>query len=108
MYAGYCSSVRGTGLAASADARSSAEYEEQLTGGVVLAIAEALAVEGEEVLLAAVFAPPQAARNRGRTTAMVPHRTMLLRSEKVFGVRAMGPPHNVGVVMYCAPLYLQI
>ena len=63
MYAGYCSSVRGTGLAASAEARSSAEYEEQLTGGVVLAVAEALAVEGEEVLLAAVFAPPQAARS---------------------------------------------
>lgn len=49
---------------ASADARSSAEYEEQLMYGVVLAVAEALAVEGEEVLLAAVFAPPQAARNR--------------------------------------------
>ena len=32
-------------------------------GCVVLAVAEALAVEGEEVLLAAVFAPPQAARN---------------------------------------------
>ena len=63
MYAGYCSSVRGTGLAASAEARSSAEYEEQLMGGVVLAVAAALAVEGEEVLLAAVFAPPQAARN---------------------------------------------
>lgn len=63
MYAGYCSSVRGTGLAASADARSSAEYEEQLMGGVALAVAEALAVEGEEVLLAAVFAPPQAARS---------------------------------------------
>ena len=31
-------------------------------GGVVLAVAEALAVEGEEVLLAAVFALPQAAR----------------------------------------------
>ena len=108
MYAGYCSSVRGTGLAASADARSSAEYEEQLMYGVVLAVAEALAVEGEEVLLAAVFVPPQAARNMGRTTAMVPHRTMLRRSEKVFGARAMGPPHNVGVVMYCAPLYLQI
>ena len=77
-------------------------------GGVVLAVAEALAVEGEEVLLAAVFAPPQAARSRGRTTAMVPHRTMLRWSEKVFGTRAMGPPHNVGVVRYCAPLYLQI
>ena len=63
---GYCSSVRGTGLAASADARASAEYEEQLMGGVVLAVAEALAEEGEEVLLAAVFAPPQAARNRGQ------------------------------------------
>lgn len=63
MYAGYCSSVRGTGLAASADATASAEYEEQLTVGVVLAVAEALAVEGEEVLLAAVFAPPQAARS---------------------------------------------
>lgn len=63
MYAGYCSSVRGAGLAASADARSSAEYEEQLTVGVVLAVAEVLAVEGEEVLLAAVFAPPQAARS---------------------------------------------
>ena len=62
MYAGYCSSVRGTGLAASADARASAEYEEQLTVGVVLAVAEALAVGGEEVLLAAVFALPQAAR----------------------------------------------
>lgn len=79
MYAGYCSSVRGTGLTASADARSSAEYEEQLMYGVVLAVAEALAVEGEEVLLAAVFALPQAARNRGRTTAMVPHRSALLR-----------------------------
>ena len=95
-------------MAASADARASAEYEEQLTVGVVLAVAEALAVEGEEVLLAAVFAPPQAARSRGRTTATVPHRTMLRWSEKVFGARAMGPPHNVGVVMYCAPLYLQI
>lgn len=62
MYAGYCSSVRGTGLAASADATAWAEYEEQLMGGVVLAVAEALAVEGEEVLLAAVFALPQAAR----------------------------------------------
>ena len=95
-------------MVASADAAASAEYEEQLMGGVVLAVAEALAVEGEEVLLAAVFAPPQAARSRGRTTAMVPHRTMLRWSEKVFGARAMGPPHNVGVVMYCAPLYLQI
>lgn len=47
--------------------------------GVVLAVAEALAVEGEEVLLAAVFAPPQAARNRGRITATVPHRSALLR-----------------------------
>ena len=62
MYAGYCSSVRGTGLAASAEAIASAEYEEQLMRGVVLAVAEALAVEGEEVLLAAVFALPQAAR----------------------------------------------
>lgn len=76
--------------------------------GMVLAVAEALAVEGEEVLLAAVFAPPQAARSKGRTIATVPHRTMLRRLEKVFGVRAMGSPHNVGVVMYCAPLYLQI
>ena len=50
-------------MAASADATASAEYEEQLTVGVVLAVAEALAVEGEEVLLAAVFAPPQAARS---------------------------------------------
>jgi hypothetical protein len=48
---------------ASADATASAEYEEQLTVGMVLAVAEALAVEGEEVLLAAVFAPPQAARS---------------------------------------------
>ena len=63
MYAGYCSSVRGTGLAASAEAIASVEYEEQLMGGVVLAVAEALAVEGEGVLLAAVFAPPQAARS---------------------------------------------
>ena len=63
MYAGYCSSVRGTGLVASAEAIASAEYEEQLTVGVVLAVAEALAVEGEEVLPAAVFAPPQAARS---------------------------------------------
>ena len=76
MYAGYCSSVRGTGLAASADARSSAEYEEQLTVGVV-AVAEALAVEGEEVLLAAVFAPPQAARNRGRVKRAAPYRSAL-------------------------------
>ena len=55
--------MRGTGLVASADATASAEYEEQLTVGMVLAVAEALAVEGEEVLLAAVFAPPQAARS---------------------------------------------
>lgn len=95
-------------MVASAEAIASAEYEEQLTVGVVLAVAEALAVEGEEVLLAVVFELPQAARNRGRTTAMVPHRTMLRRSEKVFGVRAMGPPHNVGVVGYCAPLYPHI
>ena len=78
MYAGYCSSVRGTGLAASAEARSSAEYEEQLTVGVVLAVAAALAVEGaEEVLLAAVFAPPQAARNRGRVKRAAPYRSAL-------------------------------
>lgn len=63
MYAGYCSSVRGTGLVASAEAVASAEYEEQLMYGVVLAVAEVLAVEGEEVLLAAVFVPPQAARS---------------------------------------------
>ena len=50
-------------MVASAEAIASAEYEEQLTVGVVLAVAEALAVEGEEVLLAAVFAPPQAARS---------------------------------------------
>ena len=49
-------------MAASAEAIASAEYEEQLMRGVVLAVAEALAVEGEEVLLAAVFALPQAAR----------------------------------------------
>ena len=49
-------------MAASADATAWAEYEEQLMYGVVLAVAEALAVEGEEVLLAAVFALPQAAR----------------------------------------------
>ena len=77
MYAGYCSSVRGTGLAASADARSSAEYEEQLMGGVVLAIAEALAVEGEDVLLAAVFVPPQAARSRGRVKRAALYRSAL-------------------------------
>lgn len=76
MYAGYCSSVRGTGLAASAEAIASAEYEEQLTVGVV-AVAEALAVEGEEVLLAAVFAPPQAARNRGRVKRAAPYRSAL-------------------------------
>ena len=77
MYAGYCSSVRGTGLVASADAAASAEYEEQLTLGVVLAVAEALAVEGEEVLLAAVFAPPQAARSRGRIERAAPYRSAL-------------------------------
>ena len=78
MYAGYCSSVRGAGLAASADARSSAEYEEQLMYGVVLAVAEALAVGGGgEVLLAAVFAPPQAARNRGRVKRAAPYRSAL-------------------------------
>ena len=97
MYAGYCSSVRGTGLAASADAAASAEYEEQLMGGVVLAVAEALAVEGEEVLmggvvlavaealavegeevlLAAVFALPQAARSRGRIERVAPYRSAL-------------------------------
>lgn len=60
-----------------ADARASAEYEEQLMGGVVLAVAEALAVEGEEVLLAAVFAPPQAARNRGRVKRAAPYRSAL-------------------------------
>lgn len=64
-------------MAASADARSSAEYEEQLMYGVVLAVAEALAVEGEEVLLAAVFAPPQAARNRGRIERAAPYRSAL-------------------------------
>lgn len=47
--------------------------------GVVLAVAEALAVEGEEVLLAAVFAPPQAARSRGRLKRAVPYRSALLR-----------------------------
>lgn len=76
MYAGYCSSVRGTGLVASAEAIASAEYEEQLTVDVV-AVAEALAVEGEEVLLAAVFAPPQAARNRGRVKRAAPYRSAL-------------------------------
>ena len=76
MYAGYCSSVRGTGLVASAEAIASAEYEEQLTVDVV-AVAEALAVEGEEVLLAAVFAPPQAARNRGRIERAAPYRSAL-------------------------------
>lgn len=45
--------------------------------GVVLAVAEALAVEGEEVLLAAVFAPPQAARNRGRIERAAPYRSAL-------------------------------
>ena len=64
-------------MAASADARSSAEYEEQLMGGVVLAVAEALAVEGEEVLLAVVFALPQAARNRGRVKRAAPYRSAL-------------------------------
>ena len=44
---------------------------------VVLAVAEALAVEGEEVLLAAVFAPPQAARNRGRVKRVAPYRSAL-------------------------------
>ena len=77
MYAGYCSSVRGTGLVASAEAIASAEYEEQLMYGVVLAVAAALAVEGEEVLLAAVFAPPQAARNRGRVKRAAPYRSAL-------------------------------
>lgn len=77
MYAGYCSSVRGTGLVASAEAIASAEYEEQLMGGVVLAVAEALAVEGEGVLLAAVFVPPQAARNRGRVKRAAPYRSAL-------------------------------
>ena len=76
MYAGYCSSVRGTGLVASAEAIASAEYEEQLTVGGV-AVAEALAVEGEEVLLAAVFALPQAARNRGRIERAAPYRSAL-------------------------------
>lgn len=64
-------------MVASADATASAEYEEQLTVGVVLAVAEALAVEGEEVLLAAVFALPQAARNRGRVTRAAPYRSAL-------------------------------
>lgn len=69
--------MRGTGLAASADATASAEYEEQLTVGVVLAVAEALAVEGEEVLLAAVEVLPQAARNRGRVARAAPYRSAL-------------------------------
>lgn len=64
-------------MAASAEAIASAEYEEQLMGGVVLAVAEALAVEGEEVLLAAVFALPQAARNRGRVKRAAPYRSAL-------------------------------
>lgn len=64
-------------MVASADTRSSAEYEEQLMYGVVLAVAEALAVEGEEVLLAAVFAPPQAARNRGRVKRAAPYRSAI-------------------------------
>lgn len=45
--------------------------------GVVLAVAEALAVEGEEVLLAAVFALPQAARSRGRIERAAPYRSAL-------------------------------
>lgn len=45
--------------------------------GVVLAVAEALAVEGEEVLLAAVFVPPQAARNRGRVKRAAPYRSAI-------------------------------
>ena len=64
-------------MAASADARASAEYEEQLTLGVVLAVAEALAVEGEEALLAAVFVPPQAARSRGRIERAALYRSAL-------------------------------
>ena len=64
-------------MAASAEAIASVEYEEQLMGGVVLAVAEALAVEGEEVLLAAVVAPPQAARNRGRVKRAAPYRSAL-------------------------------
>ena len=64
-------------MVASAEAIALAEYEEQLMGGVVLAVAEALAVEGEEVLLAAVFAPPQAARNRGRVKRAAPYRSAL-------------------------------
>lgn len=64
-------------MVASAEAIASAEYEEQLTVGVVLAVAEALAVEGEEVLLAAVFALPQAARNRGRIERAAPYRSAL-------------------------------
>ena len=62
---------------ASADATASAEYEEQLTVGVVLAVAEALAVEGEEALLAAVEVLPQAARNRGRIARAAPYRSAL-------------------------------
>ena len=64
-------------MVASAEAVASAEYEEQLMGGVVLAVTEALAVEGEEVLLAAVFALPQAARNRGRVKRAAPYRSAL-------------------------------
>lgn len=64
-------------MVASAEAIASAEYEEQLMGGVVLAVAEALAVEGEEVLLAAVFALPQAARSRGRLKRAAPYRSAL-------------------------------
>ena len=52
-------------MAASADAAASAEYEEQLTLGVVLAVAEALAVEVEEVLLAAVFVPHRRRQGTG-------------------------------------------
>ena len=62
---------------ASADATVSAEYEEQLTVGMVLAVAEALAAEGEEVLFAAVFALPQAGRNRGRVKRAAPYRSAL-------------------------------
>ena len=45
--------------------RASAEYEEQLMDGVVLAVAEALAV-GVEVLLAAVFCTRRRRQEQGQ------------------------------------------
>ena len=60
-------------------------------GGVVLAVAEALAVEGEEVLLAAVFALHR--RRQGTGAGLRERRRIAVRYSGGWGPRIQG--HNV-------------